>query len=82
MCTKSADLARDYTLSFRWTGNACAALLLSTHSALAILITDRKYRERYEATEAVLETKAAVEFTTELASVWASAVDYSDSAMC
>ena len=74
--------ARDYTLSFRWTGNARAALLLSTHSALAILVTDRKYRERYEATGAILATEAVVELTTELASVWASTVDYSGSTMC
>jgi hypothetical protein len=48
----------------------------------AILVTGKKYRERLEATEVVLETPTAVDLTTESASVMASIVDYSRSTMC
>ena len=50
-------------------------------SVFAIIITDRKYREQGEATEAVLETIVMVELATELTSVGASTVDHGSSTM-
>ena len=46
-----------------------------------ILVTGKNFCERLAATEAVLTTEALVELTTKVASVWASAVDPSDSMM-
>ena len=43
-----------------------------------IIVTGRKIRE-WQATEAVLATVLVVDPTTELASVWASVVDYGGS---
>jgi hypothetical protein len=50
--------------------------------AILVRVTGKKYHERLEATEAVLETPTAVDLTTKSASVRASIVDYSRSTMC
>ena len=47
----------------------------------SVFVTDRKYREWGEATEAILETIAMVELATELVSVGASTVDHGSSTM-
>ena len=53
-----------------------------TFPFLAIIVTGTNYRERWEVTEAVLETPTVVDLTTESASVRASAVDHSGSTTC
>ena len=51
-------------------------------SVSAIIVTDRKYLEQGEATEAVLETIAMIKLAMELASVGASTVDHGSCTMC
>ena len=50
-------------------------------SIYTIIVTGKNFREQGEAVEAVLTTEVMVDLTKKLASVWASAVDPSDSMM-
>ena len=60
----------------------CVSPYAKVHtSVIAVIVTERKYCEQGEATEADLETIVMVKLATELASVGASTVDHGSSAM-
>ena len=74
--------SRGYTLSFRWTGNARAALLQSTHFCFYHPRYGQKISRAVRSYKGCLEIPTVVDLTTESASVRASTVSHSHSTMC